>query len=182
MEEPDEARPYLHANAERFGISRDRIILTPKSELDVHIQVLLAANQMRSSLKCKQRDATQPRRSRVWLTSCSTHTSTTATAQQVLHSSPTLPPCHASSSPFPADALWAGVPVITLPGQHMAARVASTLVTLHLSRAADDVKSLFVVRNFEECVPAFSCPPSSGRVDFVGQVPRACSRTGTQQR
>jgi predicted O-linked N-acetylglucosamine transferase (SPINDLY family) len=54
------------------------------------------------------------------------------------------------SPPLPADALWAGVPVITLPGQHMAARVASTLVTLHLSRAPDVIKSLFVVRNFEE--------------------------------
>jgi hypothetical protein len=32
----------------------------------------------------------------------------------------------------------------------MAARVASTLVTLHLSRAPDVIKSLFVVRNFEE--------------------------------
>jgi predicted O-linked N-acetylglucosamine transferase (SPINDLY family) len=39
LEEPDEARPYLQANAERFGISRDRIILTPKSELNEHIQV-----------------------------------------------------------------------------------------------------------------------------------------------
>ena len=39
LEEPEEARPYLQANAERFGISRDRIIMTPKSDLDVHIQV-----------------------------------------------------------------------------------------------------------------------------------------------
>jgi hypothetical protein len=39
MEEPDEARPYLHANAERFGVERDRIILTPKSDLDEHILV-----------------------------------------------------------------------------------------------------------------------------------------------
>jgi predicted O-linked N-acetylglucosamine transferase (SPINDLY family) len=39
LEEPEEARPYLHANAERFGISRDRIIMTAKSDLDVHIQV-----------------------------------------------------------------------------------------------------------------------------------------------
>ncbi len=53
--------------------------------------------------------------------------------------------------PLPADALWAGVPVITLPGQHMAARVASTLVSLHLRSASDVIKSLFVVRNFEEC-------------------------------
>ena len=74
----------------------------------------------------------------------------------------------ASPSPFAADALWAGVPVITLPGQHMAARVASSLVTLHLSRAADDIKSLFVVRNFEECVRAFACPRSD-RIDSLGR-------------
>jgi predicted O-linked N-acetylglucosamine transferase (SPINDLY family) len=43
LEEPGEARPYLHATAERFGISRDRIIITPKSELDVHIQVVQSA-------------------------------------------------------------------------------------------------------------------------------------------
>ncbi len=69
------------------------------------------------------------------------------------------------SPPLPADALWAGVPVITLPGQHMAARVAATLVTLHLRRASDAIKSLFVVRNFDEFVrarvewpPATPCP------------------------
>jgi hypothetical protein len=39
LEEPAEARQYLHANAERFGISKDRIIITPKSDLDIHIQV-----------------------------------------------------------------------------------------------------------------------------------------------
>ena len=60
------------------------------------------------------------------------------------------PPLSLSHPSVPADALWAGVPVITLPGQHMAARVASTLVSLHLCRAPDAIKSLFVVRNFEE--------------------------------
>ena len=59
-------------------------------------------------------------------------------------------PLSLTHTPLPADALWAGVPVITLPGQHMAARVASTLVSLHLCRAPDAIKSLFVVRNFEE--------------------------------
>jgi hypothetical protein len=52
--------------------------------------------------------------------------------------------------PVPADALWAGVPVITLPGQHMAARVASSLVAVHLSRAPAALKRAFVVRNFDE--------------------------------
>lgn len=35
----------------------------------------------------------------------------------------------------------------------MAARVASTLVTLHLRQAPRDIRSLFVVRNFEEYDP-----------------------------
>ena len=39
LQEPDEAQPYLHATAERFGVSKERIIFTPKSDLDVHIQV-----------------------------------------------------------------------------------------------------------------------------------------------
>jgi predicted O-linked N-acetylglucosamine transferase (SPINDLY family) len=55
LEEPDEARPYLHANAERFGISRDRIIMTPKSDLEVHIQV--HARQRRVPLWTKQKVA-----------------------------------------------------------------------------------------------------------------------------
>ena len=60
------------------------------------------------------------------------------------------PPIH--SHPPSADALWAGVPIITLPGHHMAARVASSIVSLHLRKAPALIRSLFVVRNFDECV------------------------------
>jgi len=53
LEEPDEARPFLHANAERFGISRERIILTQKSDLDVHIQVRGSVFPRARSVKIK---------------------------------------------------------------------------------------------------------------------------------
>jgi hypothetical protein len=77
------------------------------------------------------------------------HGTTGAACSHTLSTPLSLSHTHTHPS-LPADALWAGVPVITLPGHHMAARVASTLVSLHLCRAPDAIKSLFVVRNFEE--------------------------------
>ena len=69
LEEPSEARPYLQANAERFGISKERIIMTPKSELDVHIQV---GPRVGTHTRCNPAQAgsvtQQARRSKAWPT------------------------------------------------------------------------------------------------------------------
>ena len=114
---PAAAMPFLKREAEAAGVDASRLVFSPLHAKAGYMRRAQVADLFLDTPACNAHTTVQPA------------SGVLRTFLSLLFRSPSAQRRWANAAPQGTDVLWAGVPIVTCPGETMASRICASLVT-----------------------------------------------------